>query len=90
MAQQRGKNMITLGQKAKDKITGFEGILIAHVRYLTGCDQYALVPPAENGEVKSAQYFDEGRIEITGPGVSAVSVVSARNGGPNRDSPRGL
>jgi len=35
--------MIPLGKKAKDKITGFVGIIIGRAQYLTGCDQYALV-----------------------------------------------
>ena len=28
-----------LGYKAKDKVTGFEGTIIAHVKNLTSCDQ---------------------------------------------------
>ena len=63
--------MIQLGQKAKDKVTGFEGIIIGRCQYLTGCDQYGLVPPARDGKIESAQWFDEGRIEIVGAGVTA-------------------
>lgn len=79
--------MIELGKKARDKITGFEGILIGHCRYLTGCDQYGIVPPAKDGEVKNSQWFDEGRIEIVGDGVTSAAVASRENGGPNRDAP---
>ena len=52
--------MIQLGQKAKDKVTGFEGIIIGRCQYLTGCDQYGLVPPARDGKIEPAQWFDEG------------------------------
>lgn len=36
-----------LGLKAKDKITGFEGIITARCEYLTGCNQYCLTPQAD-------------------------------------------
>ena len=82
-----GADMIELGQKAKDKITGFEGILVGRITYLTGCDQYGLSPPAKDGKVNDTQWFDEGRIVVTGPGVTAPEVETEKPGGPNRDCP---
>lgn len=79
--------MIELGQRGRDKVTGFEGILIGHCRYLTGCDQYGISPPAKDGEVKAAQWFDEGRIEVIGAGLTVSDVTAEKNGGPNRDAP---
>lgn len=79
--------MIKLGVKARDKITGFEGIITGRAQYITGCDQYVLVPPVKDGKVGDSQWFDEGRIEITGPGISAAEVTAEKNGGPNRDAP---
>ncbi|HEY0056300.1 MAG TPA: hypothetical protein VGB63_13165 [Pedobacter sp.] len=81
------KKNYTLGQLAKDKITDFEGIIICRAEYLTGCDQYGLVPKAKDGQVKSAEFFDEGRIEITGPGILTTDVAAVQNGGPSRDLP---
>jgi hypothetical protein len=80
--------MIKLGQQAKDKITGFEGILVARVEYLFGCNQYGIAPPAKDGKVNDTHYFDEGRIEITGPGILAEEVKAEAPGGLNRDCPR--
>lgn len=80
--------MIELGQKAKDKITGFEGIIIGRAQYLTGCDQYVLAPPVKEGKICDSQWFDEGRIEILGAGISAQDVAGPKPGGPNRDAPR--
>lgn len=81
--------MIELGQKAKDKITGFQGTLTGRTQWLTGCDQYCLVPPVDkDGKVGDSVWFDEGRIEILGPGVSAEAVQADRGGGPQRDAPR--
>lgn len=81
--------MIELGQKGKDKITGFEGIITGRASYLYGCDQYSIVPAIDkDGKTGETHWFDEGRIEITGPGVTAASVQVEKPGGPNRDAPR--
>ena len=54
-----------LGLKAKDTITGFTGILTAHVDYITGCDQYLLAPPVDSdGKHVEALYFDSSRLII--------------------------
>lgn len=79
--------MENMGKKARDKVTGFEGVIVAKISYLTGCDQYGITPPAKDGEVKSTQYFDVGRIEIIGAAVTAAEVAGPRDGGPNRDAP---
>ncbi|MEW8027811.1 MAG: hypothetical protein AB2806_08740 [Candidatus Thiodiazotropha sp.] len=80
--------MIELGKKARDKITGFEGVVIAKVTYLTGCDQYGLTPPAKDGKVNDTQYFDEGRIELIPDSPIVPNVTTKKPGGPNRDRPR--
>lgn len=36
---------IQLGNEARDKITGFTGIVTSRAEYLTGCTQYGLTPP---------------------------------------------
>lgn len=76
-----------LGKKAKDKVTGFEGIIIGRAEYLFGCAQYGIVAPAKDGVTKGAEWFDEGRIEVTGEGIDPASVKVKDNGGPNRDMP---
>lgn len=80
--------MIELGLEGKDKVTGFTGIITGRAQYLTGCDQYTLVPPAKDGKLEPGQWFDEGRIEIVGVGISAASVAGPKPGGPQRDAPR--
>lgn len=83
--------MKNLGKKAKDKVTGFEGIIIGKINYLTGCDQYGIVAPVKKGEAtKSAEWFDVHRVLITGPGVK-INQVSKKSdpGGISRDAPKG-
>lgn len=72
--------MITLGCQAKDKITGFEGIVTGRCEYLFGCAQWGITPLAKDGEVKATNWFDEGRVERTGDGVKPSEVRVAENG----------
>lgn len=80
--------MIKLGQKARDKVTGFEGILTGKAQYLYGCTQYCIVPPAKDSKIEDSHWFDEGRIEVIGPGVQPADVQTEKPGGPNRDCPK--
>jgi len=72
-----------LGKKVKDKVTGFEGIAIGICNYLYGCQQVGVAPAAKDGKIENAQWFDIGRIKITGKGVAVEEVTAAEPGGPN-------
>lgn len=76
-----------LGKQAKDKVTGFEGVIVAKISYLFGCDQYGITPEAKDGKINDTCYFDEGRVEILGEGVAPASVKAEKPGGVNRDAP---
>lgn len=51
---------------AKDKISGFKGVIIARTAHLFGCAQYGLAPQelSADGTPRPTEYFDESRIEI--------------------------
>lgn len=52
-----------LGNSYSDKITGFKGVAIGRVEYITGCNQVLLSPKvAEDGSIRSAEWFDEQRM----------------------------
>jgi hypothetical protein len=77
-----------LGKKAKDKVTGFEGIITSKHIYLTGCIQYGIQPQIDkDGKVPDKEFFDEGRIEIVGKGISVDSVTVEENGCDFREHP---
>ena len=80
--------MKNLGKEAKDKITGFEGIIIGKINYLFGCAQYGIAPKSKDGKVNDTNWFDEGRVEIIGNGIAPEEVKVEKNGGVNRDCPR--
>lgn len=78
-----------LGKEAKDKITGFTGIIIGRAQHLTGCNTYGLAPRKfTDGKRPETEWFDEGRIQITGTGISAKEVKGSENGGDHKDNPR--
>ena len=39
-----------LGQKVKDSITGFAGIVTGRAEYITGCHQILVQPPVKNAK----------------------------------------
>jgi len=75
-----------LGKKAKDKITGFSGILTARVEYLTGCNRYAVQPQElKDGKPIESMYFDEAQIEIISEGITPKDVQGEKNGACSPD-----
>lgn len=83
--------MENLGKKGRDKVTGFTGIIVGKIIYLFGCMQYGISPEAKDGKVLDTSWFDEGRVEIIGEGLTAKELKSESGNGPdiNRDAPKG-
>lgn len=74
---------LQLGDKVKDKVTGFTGIITGYARYLTGCDQYYILPVSKKNPNKylSGRWFDDGRVEIIEAGVvKPKDVIVDKNG----------
>lgn len=57
---------INLGDTAKHAITGFTGVVVARVEYLTGCSQLCLQPQGvtDKGDVYDSRYFDEPYVDV--------------------------
>ena len=69
--------LITLGDRVKDIITGFEGVAIAKVEYLNGCIQYQVRPTGlKDGQPRDAHWID----------ISQLGHSPAGPGGP-QDAP---
>ena len=64
--------MVKLGDKAKDIITGFEGLVVARTDWLHGCARIGLEPTAldKDGKVQEVHWFDDARIERIACGPS--------------------
>lgn len=75
-----------LGKMAKDKITGFTGILTVRCEFLTGCNRYCIQPTElKDGKPIDTMYFDEGCIEVIGEGISAKEVQVEERGNCSPD-----
>jgi hypothetical protein len=80
--------MENFGKKAKDKVTGFEGTITAICHYLYGCSQYLLTPCVDKEKkIQREEWFDTGRIKITGDGINPKSVKDVKDGCEFREHP---
>lgn len=74
-----------LGSKARDTITGFEGI-IGRTDWISGCSRYGLKSQKlKDGLPQEDQWFDENMMELVAEKV--VKEGDHKPGGP-RDNPK--
>ncbi len=59
---------LELGMTAKDKITGFQGMITGRCTYLTGCAQLLLIPRIvkEDGTKPGGEWFERQRLSRVG------------------------
>ncbi len=70
-----------LGKRAKDKITGFEGVITGRVEFLTGCNRYCIQPTTlKDGRPIEAIYFDEAQTEIIADAIKPEDVQGEKKG----------
>ena len=75
-----------LGLLAKDKITGFQGIITVRCQFLTGCNRYCLQPTElKDGKPIDSIYFDEAQIEIVSKGIAPSDVQGKEKGACSPD-----
>jgi len=75
---------IKLGDRAKDKISGFKGIVIARTVWLNGCVRITIQPEACNkdGSVIENQTFDVHQMELV-KSDALEAARESRTGGPS-------
>jgi hypothetical protein len=63
--------MFNLGDRVKDIVTGFQGIIMARTSWLYGCDRYTVVPEKldKDGKVQDGSSFDEPQLKLIKAGV---------------------
>ena len=75
-----------MGKEVKDMVTGYTGLVTGRSTWLFGCNQYCVVQKAsESGDIKSGEWFDEGRLIVVGDGIrpQEVAAESGKRGGSN-------
>jgi hypothetical protein len=55
----------SLGDHLRDRISGFDGIVMCRTEYLHNCNRYGLAPRNvdKDGKPKDSIYFDEDQVE---------------------------
>ncbi|MDX8513582.1 hypothetical protein [Mesorhizobium captivum] len=77
-----------LGTTMRDAITGFSGVVVGRVEYLTGCNQGLIQPKAkEDGTLADSAWFDEQRLEAVA-GVPRVKLDNGNTPGCDRPAPK--
>lgn len=70
-----------LGGTARDKVTGFEGVIVGRGDHLSGCDTYGLQSKQlKDGVPQDVKWFDEPRLEHVETPVMAVDDRAERTG----------
>ena len=79
---------INLGDRVKDKVTGFAGIVTAKTEWLNGCVRLTVQPEKleKDGKVKDGMSFDIEQLELVKS--SAVRVQPQYTGGPRPEPAR--
>lgn len=79
--------MIKTGSKARDTVSGFEGLVVARTEWLHGCARITIQPQklTADGKPIEAHTFDELQCET----VEEPKIAPKRNkGGPRPDVPQ--
>jgi hypothetical protein len=79
--------VVSLGDTARDTITGFEGVVVCLSQWLHGCRRVTLQPQKlHEGKPVECQSFDEPQLELL---RSSVVPTTALTGGPRLEPVRG-
>lgn len=80
---------IDLGDRVKDIITGFEGIVTGKCQYITGCDQVLVQPRVkDDGSKAEGGWFDSDRCTVINAGaIDPLTVRSVERPGSDDPAP---
>lgn len=91
------KKAISLGAHARDKVSGFTGIVMTRYEFTTGNVQWTLQPPMKKGEteIPRSELFHHHALEYLGPGIAAdvpeaIDFANLRLGERAKDRVSGL
>lgn len=77
-----------VGNTYQDAITGFTGVAIGHVVYMTGCHQTLLQPrSADPTKRPDAEWFDDQRLHLV-PGMGRLTLDNSATPGCDRQAPK--
>jgi hypothetical protein len=75
-----------LGITARDRITGFQGVVTGYCQYISGCEQALLIPTVgPDGALRGGEWFDIQRLERVGDDI--VVLDNGSTPGPDKPAP---
>lgn len=78
---------IKLGQRVRDRITGFTGMVTGRCEYISGCHQVLVVSPVDSsGKLVESQWYDEQRCEVTD--AEAFTLDNSKTPGCDMEAPK--
>lgn len=79
--------MIKLGDRVRDKITGFTGVVTGVTTWLNGCVRMGIQGTAlRNGLPTVTEWIDEAQLKLVKAGI--IKAVAQGPAGPRRDAQR--
>ena len=77
-----------LGVPVRDKITGFEGVVVFRSQWLHNCNTYGVQPTElKDGAPQKREIFDEPQLELVSA-EPAFEESKKKTGGPTADIPQ--
>ncbi|MBA7551454.1 hypothetical protein ES705_43994 [subsurface metagenome] len=79
-----------LGQRVIEKITGFEGVIMARTEYASGCIQYGILTNQLNkdGKIPDWEWLDESRLALVDSWAGKqIEDLKKDIGGPQQNAP---
>lgn len=78
------KSKVKLGDKCRDKVSGFTGVAVSEHLYLNGCRRVSVQPPIDkDGKLPSIESFDDPQLELV---IEKVAEHDNTTGGPEKYS----
>lgn len=60
-------DVIAMGAKVRDPVTGFEGTVMGRAVYFTGCQRLYVKPKLVEGKMVEGEFFPEQQLEVIAP-----------------------
>jgi len=77
--------MVKLGDRVKDSINGFKGIVTGKAEYLNGCVSFLVEGEVDKDGKTVNHWFDEQRLRVEAAGAFKAEPATATAGGPVYD-----
>lgn len=82
---------MNVGDRVKEKISGFKGVIVAKTEWLYGCTRFTVQPEKldKEGAVQKTETFDEPQLELIKTGAvkgASPKLEEERTYGPRNDA----